>query len=185
MGSKRRAKRNKSQPPSAVKQHTVVKPSDPRSEQTVSPDIKRDIVATSKNEQPPSEIDRILLVGVGRADASGELRCGLKDLLDVLKNIVLIGGLLFACVSAAVGPRNPKLPYDSSWIGIAGILPLTLILLAAMGQAFLVVDNILQSCSFRSQRAKALAFVSIAIIVIGIACGMISLVLKALEGVTH
>jgi len=168
----------------------------PRQSQTISQstplNLKSAIVPSQQetaiapiDERMSMELNRILLVGIGRTDSSGQLRCGLKDLIDVLKNIVLIGGLLFSCLSVAVAP-NPKLPLDSSWIGIVGVLPLTLILLAAMGQVFLILDNIVEASStFGTAFTKRMALLLMAFAILGIASGMVCLVLKALSGGVH
>lgn len=85
------------------------------------------------------------MIGHGKTNNQNFIECGLKDICDVLKNILAVGTLFFACVTMIFYPMS--FPSGISfnyvfWVAIFGAIVLSIFLIFLLGQLFVVISKL-------------------------------------------
>lgn len=128
-------------------------------------------------------VDKVLLTNVGR-DENGAKICGLKDLCDTLKNLLLVASLLFASLTLTFTTNSQHYSEISSklfWVGLFGIPPLLALLLLLLRQTFLVTSRLPVFTAQVSAKTRAVIVIIVTIGLCGIGAGMLGLVVAAIQ----
>lgn len=88
-----------------------------------------------------TSIDEVLLVGYGTRNDNGERICGLKDLFDLLKNMIVVATIIVGCLGIALFTRSIPGAEILQIMASLALLPLFILAIALSRLAFLIVER--------------------------------------------
>ena len=108
----------------------------------------------------------------------------MKDVCDILKNVLLIASLLFASLSLTFtvsSQKHPAIATQLYWVGLVGILPLLGLLILLVRQTFLATSRLPVFGAVISASGKIVAAAAVILGLCGIAAGMLGLAVAAFD----